>query len=208
MKQTIPIILIAVMFVVGVFSGFAFANFEAQKKIANLEQQILYLNDTNQELQTKISVLKNQIENLTETNLQLQQENSELNETITTLKNEIYSLQSQIDQLKSENKQLKTSLGITKEGAYVTVTEKNAYKQYDYLIITGKLKNTGTKTAYWVQVYANLYDQNKKFIDRDWTYADKTNLNPGETTTFKIMYYMGDRNIEYYDLTVQWSEVK
>ncbi len=67
------------------------------------------------------------------------------------------------------------------------ITADSVSSNSSYTICTGSVKNTGTKTYYYIEVKGAFKDSSGDVIDTDWTYAaGSEGLAPGESTTFRL----------------------
>lgn len=56
-----------------------------------------------------------------------------------------------------------------------------------YNVCVGKVKNTGEKTYYYVEVKGSFKDSSGNVLDTDWTFAaGSEGLAPGESSSFRL----------------------
>ena len=69
-----------------------------------------------------------------------------------------------------------------------------------YTVCVGKVKNTGTKTYYYVEVKGSFEDSSGNVLDTDWTYAvGSEGLAPGESSSFRLSV---DKDYDITDCSV------
>lgn len=86
------------------------------------------------------------------------------------------------------------------------VTIDEVYSNSSYVICTGSVKNTGSKTYTFVTVKGAFKDTNGNVIDTDWTYAvGPEGLEPGESSNFRLSV---DRNNSIDSCSVSLLEYK
>lgn len=69
-----------------------------------------------------------------------------------------------------------------------------------YTVCVGKVKNTGTKTYYYVEVKGSFKDSSGNVLDTDWTYAvGSEGLAPGESSSFRLSV---DKDYDITDCSV------
>lgn len=102
------------------------------------------------------------------------------------------------------------STGAGKSG--YTSSYENGYNKLDvtdlawdnnssYTVCTGKVKNNGQKTYYFVEVKGSFKDSKGSVLDTDWTYAvGSEGLAPGESSSFRLSV---DRDYDISDCTVR-----
>lgn len=62
------------------------------------------------------------------------------------------------------------------------------------------MKNTGTKTYYYVEVKGSFKDSSGNVLDTDWTYAaGSEGLAPGESSSFRLSV---DKDYDITDCSV------
>ena len=67
------------------------------------------------------------------------------------------------------------------------ITVDKVTSNSSYVICTGSVKNTGTKSYKFIKVKGSFKDSDGNVIDTDWTYAaGSEGLAPGESTTFRL----------------------
>jgi hypothetical protein len=74
----------------------------------------------------------------------------------------------------------------------------------DYEIV-GQVRNDGTQRAESVEVISTLYDANGTVVDCEESYIYTTDLNPGETSSFKVTFSQraSYENVAGYHLYIQ-----
>lgn len=111
----------------------------------------------------------------------------------------------------------KTCLITVENGANIVMISGPTYKDPwlytdDYFSYFGKAKNKGTYEASFVKVYIYLYNKNGKMIDYEDTYVDKTDLKPGESSPWEVVWFDEDRAIRSKldksrtEYEFEWSE--
>jgi len=61
--------------------------------------------------------------------------------------------------------------------------------------LTGRVKNTGEKTAMYARIVFNLYDSSGNFLIQDWNYLEDSKLEEGEISTFEVLFADEDGTI-------------
>lgn len=103
------------------------------------------------------------------------------------------------------------------DGANVVMTSGPIWKEPwlysdDYFSYFGKAKNQGTYKASYVKIYIYLNDNNGNLIDYDYTYVDKTDLDPGEESPWEVVWHDENRTIRNKidksktEYEFEWSE--
>lgn len=73
---------------------------------------------------------------------------------------------------------------------------------YSYTTLTGKIKNNGNKTYYFVKIKGVFKDLNGNVLDTDWTYlVGQEGIAPGEQVSFSMSVPL-DENIYDFSLSV------
>lgn len=93
----------------------------------------------------------------------------------------------------------------TKEQALEILSSSQSTDVFDYLHVTGEIKNTGTTTADDVIVIATFYDSTGTVVGRDWEWTSPSDLPAGETGTFdvELIYDSQIAKVASYSLTAE-----
>ncbi len=73
----------------------------------------------------------------------------------------------------------------------------------NYYYVEGILKNVGKSIAEYIQVKVIAYDKYKKLVSLKESYANPSNLSPGQEATFKVMVNYNPK-IDNFEIKVNW----
>jgi hypothetical protein len=68
------------------------------------------------------------------------------------------------------------------------LNDSGTVTQFDDYEIVGQVRNNGTQKATFVEVIGTLYDANGTVVDCEQSYIYTSDLNPGETSSFKVTF--------------------
>jgi hypothetical protein len=70
----------------------------------------------------------------------------------------------------------------------VQITQKDSYRDGDYMYCTGTVSNVSDTTHYNVKVRVTYYSEDEEMLTSDWSYAvDSEGIRAGENQQFEIM---------------------
>jgi len=97
-----------------------------------------------------------------------------------------------------------------KSAANVIMAEGPLYKDTQWTFTYfGIVKNIGNKKAWFTKIYIYLHDSNGNLVDYDWTYADDTELDPGETSSWEWIWWDDNRELRNkFDKSKTTYEIK
>ncbi len=87
-----------------------------------------------------------------------------------------------------------------------SVTGKN--QQFGGYTLSGKVTNTGSKTAELVKIVAVAYDENSKVVDVGWTYSTLDQIQSGGNAPFELDFRNLKAAPSKYEVLVQGREKK
>jgi len=98
-------------------------------------------------------------------------------------------------------------------GADVVMTDGPKWKETNWTFsYFGIVINNGTWKAEFVKIYIYLYKTNGDLLDYDYSYVDKTDLDPGEQSPWEVMWWDDDKKIRNQidksktKYEIEWSE--
>ncbi len=99
------------------------------------------------------------------------------------------------------------------DGAILVMTQGPKWKETEWTFAYfGIVKNNGTWKAEFVKVYIYLYNKNGGLIDTKFSYVDKTNISPGEKSSWEVSWWDDDKSIRKKieksktEYEIEWSE--
>jgi hypothetical protein len=106
---------------------------------------------------------------------------------------------------------------MVENGANIVMISGPTYKDPwlytdDYFSYFGMAKNRGSYKASFVKVYIYLYDNNGNLLSYDYAYVDKTDLKPGEKSSWEVVWHDKNRAIRNKmkksktEYEFEWSE--
>jgi hypothetical protein len=102
-----------------------------------------------------------------------------------------------------------TSPEAPKTANVVMLEGPNFEDGYSIFWYKGRAQNKGTAAASYAKVYIYIRKTDSSLIAQEWTYLDDTDLQPGETTPFEVLFSDDDHSIrDHMDKSKTTSEFK
>ena len=92
----------------------------------------------------------------------------------------------------------------------VILSQSSYVNNFGSMHIVGEVLNQAPVTAKFVKVIATFYNANGQVIGTDFTYADPSDLAPGQRAPFDILVSEGSvpmYQMSSYGLTVDWQQL-
>ena len=88
----------------------------------------------------------------------------------------------------------------------VLLSQKLKKASFGYRDLIGQVKNIGNSTAESIKIHLSVYDKDAALIGSEYTYADISDLKPGQKSAFTIMSDSDNfKGMDYYEISLEWS---